>query len=72
MWHDDATGGYLIYVNRLPVFIDDRAEMFGAEFFEEFVNTRRGTPTWRSAFDRYGIEQALVASDAGLAQVLFW
>jgi len=70
VWHDDATGGYLIYANRLPVFIDDRAELFGAEFFEEFVDTRRGTPTWRSAFDRYGFEQALVATNAGLADVL--
>ncbi len=68
MWHDDATGGYLIYANRLPVFIDDRAELFGADFFREFVNTRRGTPAWRSTFDRYGIEQALVASDVGLGR----
>ena len=70
VWHDDATGGYLIYANRLPVFIDDRAELYGAEFFREFVDTRRGTPTWRIAFDRYGIEQVLVRTDAGLAEVL--
>jgi len=70
VWHDDATGGYLIYANRLPVFIDDRAELYGAKFFREFVDTRRGTPAWRTAFDRYGIQQALVATDAGLAEVL--
>ena len=70
VWHDDATGGYLIYANRLPVFVDDRAELFGAGFFREFVDTRRGTPVWRSVFERYGIEQALVATDAGLAEVL--
>ena len=70
VWHDDATGGYLIYANRLPVFIDDRAELYGAEFFREFVDTRRGTPAWLAAFERYGIEQALVANDAGLAEVL--
>ena len=64
------TGGYLIYSNRLPVFIDDRAELYGAEFFGEFVNTRRGTPIWRSAFDAYDIQQALVAADSGLAEVL--
>ncbi len=70
VWHDDATGGYLIYLNQLPVFIDDRAELYGAEFFGEFVNTRRGTPVWRRAFDAYDIQQALVAADAGLAEVL--
>ncbi len=70
VWHDDATGGYLIYANRLPVFVDDRAELYGPEFYREFVNTRRGTPVWQPAFDRYGIQQALVAADAGLADVL--
>jgi hypothetical protein len=70
LWHDDATGGYLIYANRLPVFVDDRAELYGADFFETFVQTRAGTPDWEAAFDRYGIEQALVNTDSGLADVL--
>lgn len=70
VWHDDATGGYLIFAGRLPVFVDDRAELYGAEFFREFVDTRRGAPTWRPAFDRYGITQALVADGSGLAEVL--
>jgi hypothetical protein len=70
VWHDDATGGYLIYADRLPVFIDDRAELFGEEFFFEFVQTRRGTPAWRTEFEQYRIEQALVAVDTGLAEVL--
>ncbi len=70
VWHDDVAGGYLIYANRWPVFVDDRAELYGAEFFGEFVNTRRGMPVWWTAFDRYGIQQALVATDAGLAEVL--
>jgi len=70
VWHDDRTGGYLIYVDRLPVFVDDRAELYGADFFGEFVNTRRGTPVWKSVFEQYDIEQALVATDAGLANVL--
>ena len=42
VWHDDATGGYLIYAGRLPVFIDDRAELYGAEFFGEFVEHPSG------------------------------
>ncbi len=53
------------------MFVDDRAELYGADFFAEFVDTRRGTPSWREAFDRYGIEQALVGAEDGLADVLF-
>ncbi len=70
VWHDDVAGGYLIYAGRLPVFIDDRAELYGAEFFSEFVDTRRGTLVWQSVFDRYGIREALVTTDSGLAEVL--
>ena len=70
VWHDDVAGGYLIYADRLPVFIDDRAELYGAEFFSEFVDTRRGTLVWQSVFDRYGIREALVTTDSGLAEVL--
>jgi hypothetical protein len=70
VWHDDATGGYLIYAGRLPVFIDDRAELYGEEFFRDFVATRRGVPDWQSVFDDYHIEQALVSSEAGLAAAM--
>lgn len=70
VWHDDATGGYLIYLDRLPVFIDDRAELYGEDFFREFVSTRRGAPAWRTEFERYDIEQALVGTKLGLADEL--
>ena len=65
VWHDDRTGGYLIYADRLPVFIDDRAELYGADFFRTFVQTRAGTPDWKVAFETYGIQQALVAYGFG-------
>jgi hypothetical protein len=70
VWHDDRTGGYLIYAGRLPVFIDDRAELYGADFFRTFVQTRAGAPEWKATFETYGIQQALVPTDAGLAAVL--
>ena len=70
VWHDDRTGGYLIYADRLPVFIDDRAELYGADFFRTFVQTRAGTPGWKATFETHGIQQALVATDSGLAAVL--
>ena len=70
VWHDDATGGYLIYSGQFPVFIDDRAELYGAEHFREFVRTRQGGPTWQTTFEEYGFDQVLVRSDVGLASVL--
>jgi hypothetical protein len=65
VFHDDRTGGYLIWAEgpeRL-VFLDDRAELYGARL-EEFVKVRDGELDWRPVFERDGIEQVLLASNA--------
>lgn len=73
LFHGDAVGGYLIYQSwpdRL-VYTDDRAELYGVERFQEFVDARAGHEEWRTVFDRYEITQALLAADAtGLQEVL--
>ncbi|MBT8165329.1 MAG: hypothetical protein HKO63_08640 [Acidimicrobiia bacterium] len=73
LFHGDAVGGYLIYEawpDRL-VYTDDRAELYGEERFEEFVDARAGRPVWREVFDRHGIDQALLSADStGLQEVL--
>ena len=60
IFHDDAVGGYLIYRDwpERQVFIDDRAELYGAEFFGEFDAIRRGA--YEDVFERYGITEAIV------------
>jgi len=71
-WHGDGVGGFLIYSawpQRL-VFVDDRAELYGAGFIGDFAATRRGEPVWEESMDRFQIRQALVPSDSGLARVL--
>jgi hypothetical protein len=72
VFHDDVVGGYLVYAQwpERRVFVDDRAELFGAEHFTDTVEARNGTPSWRETFDRWGIEQALVGAEEGLAVVL--
>ncbi|MBT8215349.1 MAG: hypothetical protein KJO17_00705 [Acidimicrobiia bacterium] len=73
VFHGDAVGGYLIWAEwpgRL-VYTDDRAELYGAERFEQFADTRAGLPLWREVFERYGITQALLSADqSGLQEVL--
>jgi hypothetical protein len=73
LFHGDAVGGYLIYAqwpDRL-VYTDDRAELYGEERFQEFVDVRAGRNGWREALERYDIDQALLAADStGLQQVL--
>lgn len=60
-----APGGYLIYLQRDPVFIDDRAELYGAEFYARYERAVRGAE-WRDLFDEYDISQALLPSRSGL------
>jgi len=71
-FHDDRTGGYLIYAMGpdFEVFVDDRAELYGADHLRDVVATRSGTPEWRSVFEEWGITQALIRPDDGLVQAL--
>ena len=59
-FHDDAVGGYLIYRDWPEdlIYIDDRAELYGAEFFAEHQDARNGT--YQELFDRYQMTEALV------------
>jgi hypothetical protein len=71
-FHDDVVGGYLIYSlgSDREVFVDDRAELFGASFLKDVVQTRNGTPRWSEVFDEWRIDQALVRTEDVLAHVL--
>lgn len=72
LWHDDAVGGYLIYSlwPSRKVYVDDRAELFGAEFMSRFVRSREGVPIWRDVFAEFAIQQALTRRGDGLSQAL--
>ncbi len=65
--HDEVTGGYLIYArDDLPVFIDDRAELYGPEFFAEFLAGEAGELDLAS---RYDIDQVLAENDSGFVEL---
>lgn len=71
VFHDDIVGGYLIYAHpEIPVYVDDRAELFGADHFRELIATRSARPGWEETLDGWGIDQALLASSDGLVSVL--
>ncbi len=71
VFHDDAVGGYLIWSvgPDRQVFIDDRAELYGAAGFTTLGAAMRGDGVLR-LFADLGVEQALVAVDAPVVEVL--
>jgi len=66
VFHDTAVGGYLIYSAwpGIPVYIDDRAELYGVERLEEFASAQSGD--YVEVFERYDIEVAIVKPDTAL------
>ena len=69
-FHNDVIGGYLIWRDwpESQMFIDDRAELFGAQFFEDYQSTVAGR--YEEVFDRYGMRAAIAAPDWPLVTVL--
>jgi hypothetical protein len=71
-FHDDVVGGYLIFrsepIHR--VMLDDRADLYTADFIGSLIKVRNGTPIWRSFFDEYGVEQVLIRRSDGLLEAL--
>lgn len=72
VFHDDYVGGFIVYARgpELQVFVDDRAELYGADHLGSMTRARSGSPVWREIFDRWGVEQALIRQKDGLADVL--
>jgi len=69
-FHDDAVGGYLIYRDwpAARVYIEDRAELYGAEFFEDHRAARLGS--YEQLFERYEMREAIVKPKWPLGDVL--
>jgi hypothetical protein len=69
-FHDDATGGFLISEQwpERTVYLDDRAELYGAEMIEEYQAATRGAYT--DLFDRYQMTQALARPEWALVTAL--
>ncbi|MGI9585042.1 MAG: hypothetical protein ACR2N7_05575 [Acidimicrobiia bacterium] len=69
-FHDDATGGYFIYAEwpERHVYIDDRAELYGAEGLLAYQAARNGR--YEATFDRYDLDVALTHIEWPLTAVL--
>jgi hypothetical protein len=71
VFHGPGAGGLLIW-SEYPdrrVFVDDRAELFGADAFREFLAARNGE-TGTALLDAHGLDEALVKTEWRIDSVL--
>jgi hypothetical protein len=72
VFNEYGFGGLMIY--RLDpaqkVFIDGRADAYGAAFVREYLKIFLGQEGWEQAFDRYEIDYVVCARNAPIRQLL--
>jgi hypothetical protein len=69
-FHDDAVGGYLIFRDwpDRQVYIDDRAELYGAGMFQGLRDVKAGD--YAAVFEEWGMTEAIVKPDWDLGERL--
>jgi hypothetical protein len=71
MWNDFDWGSYLIWaLPRLPVFVDGRAELYGQNFLQRYIDVSFGRTPANDVLDEYGIRLVLIAPNSALATEL--
>lgn len=68
----DSWGGYLIYrlYPQSKVFVDDRHDLYGDEFFKEYLKTIRVEPGWDALLNDNHVNWVLVPKQSPLANAL--
>jgi hypothetical protein len=68
----DYWGGYLIYrlYPRLLVVADDRHDLYGEDFFKDYLKLMHGESGWQEFLGKYNVHSVLVPKDSTLASLL--
>jgi hypothetical protein len=68
----DYWGGYLIYERypEMPVVVDDRHDLYGAEYLKNYLKVTRAEPGWDLALDEMHTNRILTPEKSPLAALL--
>ncbi|MDX2106564.1 MAG: hypothetical protein SFY67_09195 [Candidatus Melainabacteria bacterium] len=66
----DNWGGLLLYKLKMKVFIDDRADFYGQEFYGKYGTIVQTDPGWQGLLDQFKIKWILMPANAKLVQAL--
>ena len=72
MFNDDEFGDYIIYsaYPQYKVFIDGRADIYGNEKIQDYLNVVRMKPGGRKLLEKYNINWIIYNTDSPLSQYL--
>jgi hypothetical protein len=72
MFNSDEFGDYIIYsaYPRYKVFYDSRADIYGNEILQDYLNVTRIRPGLEKVFDKYNINWIIYNNDSPLIQYL--
>src|ERR1700727_809572 len=62
----DYWGGYLIYrlYPQAKVVVDDRHDLYGAEFLKQYLQTVKAEPEWDELLNQQGVRAVLTPADS--------
>jgi hypothetical protein len=68
----DNWGGYLIYrlYPQTRVVVDDRHDLYGSDFFKQYLKIIRADPSWNDLLQAKGVRVVLAPAQSGLATAL--
>lgn len=66
----DNWGGLLLYKLKMKVFIDDRADFYGQDYYSKYGTIVQTDPGWQLLLDQYKIKWVLMPINAKLAAAL--
>jgi hypothetical protein len=66
----DNWGGYIRYKTGQRVFIDDRLDFYGGDFYLRYVRAAATLPGWQKLLDEYRVAWVLFPKDTLLANML--
>ncbi len=64
-------GGFLTWnLRQYPVFIDGRADLYGDDFIQQWLNVMQARPEWKSVLDYWHVDRVLIPPDTRLGVAL--
>jgi hypothetical protein len=72
MFNNDEFGDYIIYsaYPKYKVFIDGRADIYGNEKLQDYLNVMNMRPGWEKVMGKYNIDWIIYNTDSPLSQYL--